>query len=85
MSKSDVHQEVKSKTIYTGNHRSDNGAKSVYLRIYDRKALADLELNTAEEYRNHGNVTKSFIQESTEVEQARTRGEDVETLFKGGH
>ncbi len=31
------------KTIYIGNHRSDNGAKgNVYLRIYDRSAVRSL-------------------------------------------
>ena len=29
VSKSNVHQEVKSKTIYVGNHQSDNGAKGM--------------------------------------------------------
>lgn len=86
VSKSNVHQEVKSKTIYIGNHRSDNGAKgNVYLRIYDRKALCESKnLIPPEEYRNHWQryeivYTKKHAQK---LADKLVQGEDVETLFK---
>lgn len=86
VSKSNVHQEVKSKTIYIGNHRSDNGAKgNVYLRMYDKRAqYADKNLMPPKEYRKHWQryeivYTKKHAQKLAEK---LVQGEDVETLFK---
>lgn len=86
VSKSNVHQEVKSKTIYIGNHRSDNGAKgNVYLRMYDKKAqYEDKNLIPPEEYRNHWQryeivYTKKHAQKLAEK---LSKGESVETIFK---
>ena len=86
VSKSNVHQEVKSKTIYIGNHRSDNGAKgNVYLRAYDKKAqYEDKNLIPPEEYREHWQryeivYTKKHAQKLAEK---LAKGESVETIFK---
>lgn len=86
VSKSNVHQEVKSKTIYIGNHRSDNGAKgTVYLKIYDKKAqYEDKNLIPPEEYREHWQryeivYTKKHAQKLAEK---FAKGESVETIFK---
>ena len=86
VSKSNVHQEVKSKTIYVGNHRSDNGAKgNVYLRMYDKKAqYEDKNLIPPEEYREHWQryeivYTKKHAQK---LADKLVKEEDVETLFK---
>lgn len=86
VSKSNVHQEVKSKTIYIGNHRSDNGAKgNVYLRMYDKKAqYEDKNVIPPEEYREHWQryeivYTKKHAQK---LAGKLVQGEDVETLFK---
>lgn len=86
VSKSNVHQEVKSKTIYIGNHRSDNGAKgTVYLKMYDKKAqYEDKNLIPPEEYRNHWQryeivYTKKHAQKLAEK---LAKGESVETIFK---
>ena len=86
VSKSNVHQEVKSKTIYIANHRSDNGAKgNVYLRMYDKRAqYADKNLMPPEEYREHWQryeivYTKKHAQKLAEK---LAKGESVETIFK---
>lgn len=86
VSKSNVHQEVKSKTIYIGNHRSDNGAKgTVHLKIYDKKAqYEDKNLIPPEEYREHWQryeivYTKKHAQKLAEK---LAKGESVETIFK---
>lgn len=86
VSKSNVHQEVKSKTIYIGNHRSDNGAKgNAYLRMYDKKAqYEDKNIIPPEEYREHWQryeivYTKKHAQK---LANKLVQGEDVETLFK---
>lgn len=86
VSKSNVHQEVKSKTIYIGNHRSDNGAKgTVHLKIYDKKAqYEDKNLIPPEEYREHWQryeivYTKKHAQKLAEK---LVKGESVETIFK---
>lgn len=86
VSKSNVHQEVKSKTIYIGNHRSDNGAKgTVHLKIYDKKAqYEDKNLIPPEEYREHWQryeivYTKKHAQKLAEK---FAKGESVETIFK---
>lgn len=86
VSKSNVHQEVKSKTIYIANHRSDNGAKgNVYLRMYDKRAqYADKNLIPPEEYREHWQryeivYTKKHAQKLAEK---FAKGESVETIFK---
>jgi phage replication initiation protein len=86
VSKSNVHQEVKSKTIYIANHRSDNGAKgNVYLRMYDKRAqYADKNLMPPEEYREHWQryeivYTKKHAQKLAEK---LAKGESVEAIFK---
>lgn len=86
VSKSNVHQEVKSKTIYIANHRSDNGAKgNVYLRMYDKRAqYADKNLMPPEEYREHWQryeivYTKKHAQKLAEK---LAKGESVEVIFK---
>lgn len=86
VSKSNVHQEVKSKTIYIGNHRSDNGAKgNFYLRMYDKRAqYEDKNLIPPEEYREHWQryeivYTKKHAQKLAEK---LVQGESVEVLFK---
>lgn len=86
VSKSNVHQEVKSKTIYIGNHRSDNGAKgNAYLRMYDKKAqYEEKNIIPPEEYREHWQryeivYTKKHAQK---LANKLVQGEDVETLFK---
>lgn len=86
VSKSNVHQEVKSKTIYIGNHRSDNGAKgTVYLKMYDKKSqYEDKNLIPPKEYREHWQryeivYTKKHAQKLAEK---LAKGESVETIFK---
>ena len=86
VSKSNVHQEVKSKTIYIGNHGSDNGAKgNAYLRMYDKKAqYEEKNIIPPEEYREHWQryeivYTKKHAQK---LANKLVQGEDVETLFK---
>lgn len=86
VSTSNANQEVKSKTIYVGNHRSDNGAKgNVYLRMYDKKAQYEAKgVIPPKEFRNHWqryeiSYSKKHAQNLAEK---LVKGENIEILFK---